>query len=193
MTSADERQEQLVRILRGNDWFIHILRVARPVVPPDWAVGSGVIRNIVWDHLHGYATPTPVKDVDLVFFDQADLSTEREQAIEAELRRLEPDVPWEVKNQAAVHLWYEARFGHPLPPLRSLHDAIGTWPETAVAIGVRLLSNDALRVIAPCGLEDLLEMTLRRNPRLVTAAFFRRRVKEKRIEKLWPRVRVVYD
>jgi hypothetical protein len=155
--------------------------------------GSGVIRNIVWDHLHGHTTPTPVKDVDLVFFDRDDLSTEREEAIEAELRRLEPDVPWEVKNQAAVHLWYEARFGHPLPPLRSLQDAIGTWPETAVAIGVRLLSKDALRVIAPCGLEDLLEMTLRRNPRLVTAAFFRRRVQEKRIEELWPRVRVVYD
>jgi hypothetical protein len=27
----------------------------------------------------------------------------------------------------------------------------------------------------------------------VTAAFFRRRVQEKRIEELWPRVRVVYD
>jgi hypothetical protein len=36
-------------------------------------------------------------------------------------------------------------------------------------------------------------MTLRRNSRLVTAAFFRRRVNEKRIEQLWPRVRVVYD
>jgi uncharacterized protein len=126
----------------------------------------------LWDHLHGHAIPTTVKDVDLVFFDEGDLSTQREQAIETELRRREPGVPWEVKNQAAVHLWYEARFGHALPPLRSLDDAIGTRPETAVAVGVRLLSNDALGVIAPCGLEDLLEMTLRRNPRLVTAAFF---------------------
>jgi hypothetical protein len=135
-TSEQEKKniEQLVRILRGNEWFMHILRVARPVVPPDWAVGSGIIRNIVRDHLHGHAIPTPVKDVDLVCFDQGDLSTQREQAIETELRRRERSVPWEVKNQAAVHLWYEARFGHPLPPLRSLDDAIGTWPETAVAV-----------------------------------------------------------
>jgi hypothetical protein len=34
-------------------------------------------------------------------------------------------------------------------------------------------------------------MTLRRSLRLLTAAFCRRRVKKKRIEELWPRVRVV--
>jgi hypothetical protein len=44
---------------------------------------------------------------------------------------------------------------------------VSTWPETATSIAVRLLANDELHVVAPCGLADLFGMVLRRNPRTV--------------------------
>src|SRR5438094_4452456 len=97
-------------------------------------VGGGVIRNVVWDHLHGYARPTPVADVDVAFFDCDDLSSQREQAIESSLFNRLPNVPWDVKNQAAVHLWYERVFGDAVAPLPSLEEAVSTWPEMGTSI-----------------------------------------------------------
>ena len=35
-----------------------MLETVRGCNPPDWLVGAGVIRNLVWDHLHQYQTPT---------------------------------------------------------------------------------------------------------------------------------------
>jgi hypothetical protein len=87
-----------------------------------------------------------------------------------------------------VHTWYEARFGTAVDPLTSVEDAVGTWPETATAVAVRLRSNDELQVIAPCGLSDLFAMLLRRNPRRASRELFRRRAADKRITERWPRV-----
>jgi hypothetical protein len=72
-------ERELRQLFRANDWFMTILQTARACDPPDWFVGGGVIRNIVWDHLHGYTQPTPLNDVDVAFFDPNDLSPEREQ------------------------------------------------------------------------------------------------------------------
>ena len=66
-----------------------------------------------------------------------------------------PNVPWEEKNQAAVHFWYERVFGFPVEPLVSSTDAIGTWPEPATCVAVKLLDNDELVIVALYGLDDL--------------------------------------
>ena len=65
-------------------------------------MGAGFIRSAVWDVLHGYAEPTPLADVDVLFFDAADITREREGAIEAALARARPDVPWSVSVQVCV-------------------------------------------------------------------------------------------
>jgi hypothetical protein len=163
----------------------------RRVDPPDWVVGAGVIRNLVWDELHGYDNRTPAKDVDVAFFDEADLTRHRDRVLEAELGAGLPGVPWEVTNQAGVHLWYEAKFGHPIRPITSIEDAVGRWPETAAAVAVRLERDDAITVVAPCGLDDLFSLVLRRNERQVTAEYFKQRVESKRIRERWPKVTVV--
>ena len=152
-----------------------------------------MIRNLVWDSLHCFAEPTPCADVDIAFFDPHDLSPQRDRAVQAQLSASRPDVPWEATNQAAVHLWYERVFGYVVPPLISSADAIGTWPETATCVGVRLLPNDELLIVAPYGLSDLFNMILRRNPRRVSRTEFRRRIQEKKIQDKWPRVRIVDD
>lgn len=167
------------------------LAVARDVGAPDWLIGAGAIRTAVWDRLHGYEGPPELADVDLVFYDPDDLSPERDAAVESALRSRAPDVPWQAKNQAAVHLWYPAKFGIEVEPLTSSADAVGTWPETATSVAVRLESDDALTVVAPCGLDDLLDLVHRRNPRRVTVAEYERRLAAKRIAERWPRATIV--
>lgn len=165
-----------------------ILHAVRACAPPDWVVGAGVIRNLVWDHLHGHLQPTPARDVDVAYFDPRDLSRESESRVEEQLRLLIPDVPWEVTNQAAVHLWYEEKFGKAIEPFVSIEDALASWPETATSVGVRLEPGGALTVVAPLGLEDLFQLRLRRNPRLVSREQFLARLREKKFTDVWPRV-----
>jgi hypothetical protein len=182
---------RLEAIVRSTEWLMAVLRAARAIDPPDWLVGAGALRTAVWDRLHEHAEPTPLADVDLVFFDPVDLTPDREERVEAQLRAALPGVEWDVKNQAAVHLWYPRRFGLEVEPLRSSADGVATWPETATAVAVRLTSEDRLEVVAPCGLDDLLGMVHRRNPRRVSVGEYERRLAAKRIAERWPRVRIV--
>ncbi|MEA2447407.1 MAG: uncharacterized protein QOK47_1044 [Actinomycetota bacterium] len=180
-----------MRLVRADAWLMDILRTAGDVVPSEWAVTSGTIRNLVWDHLHGHEAATPVKDVDVAFFDRVDVSRERDKALEEALRARLPEVPWEVTNQAGVHLWYAGRFGHEIPPIVSLEDGISRNPEIATSIGIRLEADEAVTVIAPCGLVDLFEMILRHNPKQVPRDYFLQRLREKRIREQWPKVSVI--
>jgi uncharacterized protein len=184
-------EEQLRDLVRGGAWFMEILRTVRDCDPPDWLVGGGVIRNLVWNRAHGYADTTYVKDVDVVFFDSENLSPERERAFEQDLLARCPGVAWDAKNQVAVHLWYEEKFGYAVPPLRSSEEGVGANPESATSVGVRLLADDRLYIAAPVGLDDLFELVLRRNPRRVTPEIFRKRLVDKGIREKWPRVRIV--
>ena len=68
---------------------------------------------------------------------------------------------------------------------------MATWPETATAVAVRLLPDDRLQVVAPCGLDDLFGLVCRRNPRRVGVQHYQRRLRDKRVAERWPRVRVV--
>jgi hypothetical protein len=69
-----------------------------------------------------------VKDLDVIFFDIDDSSPTRDLQAEQSLRDLAPDLPWQAKNQAAVHLWYKSRFGIAVEPLASIADAVRTFP-----------------------------------------------------------------
>jgi uncharacterized protein len=186
--SVDARLEE---IIRSTGWLVRALEAARSVDAPDWLIGAGAVRTAVWDRLHGYENPTSVDDIDLVFFDARDLSKQRDRQVEAMLRAVLPDAPWDAKNQAAVHLWYPRKFGYAVEPLRSSADAVATWPETATAVGLRLTDDEQLRVCAPLGLHDLLGRVHRRNPRRVSVEEYERRLSTKRIVERWPRVTIV--
>ena len=188
MTAPPERLRSLVR---STPWLLGALRAAREVDPPDWLVGGGVLRDLVWDHLHGRTDPSPPRDVDLAFFDPARLDPARDAEVERTLRARLPGVPWDAKNQAAVHAWYGHVFGGEVEPLTSSADGVATWPETATAVAVRLLDDDRIQVVAPCGLDDLFGLVCRRNPRRVSVAHYRRRVRDKRVADRWPGVRIV--
>jgi uncharacterized protein len=182
--------ERLGSLVRATPWLLEALRAARDVDPPDWLVGGGVLRDLVWDHLHG-RPPAPPRDLDLAFFDPTRLDPARDAEVEQALTARLPGVPWDAKNQAAVHTWYGRVFGGEVAPLASAADGVATWPETATAVAVRLLHDDRIRVVAPCGLDDLFGLVCRRNPRRVSVEHYRRRVRDKRIAERWPGVRIV--
>lgn len=179
---------QLGAIMRRTPHLIRALEAARDLNPPEWLISAGAIRDAVWDALHGVPAAIP-RDIDLGFFDPDDLTQAREQEIEAELYSRVPQLPWQAKNQAAVHLWYSRRFGTEAPPFRSCVEAVATFPETAACVGVRLLPDDDLLIVAPCGLGDLLGCVCRHNAARVPASFYQRRVAEKRWRERWPRMR----
>jgi uncharacterized protein len=180
----------LEEVVRSTPWLLAALRVARDVDPPEWLLGAGAVRGAVWDRVHG-RDPEPPKDVDVVFFDADDLSPERDAQVERELGDRAPGIPWDAKNQAAVHLWYPQRFGRAVEPLTSSADGVATWPETATCVALRLDARDRLTVVAPYGLDDLLGLVNRRNPRRVSVDEYERRVRDKDIARRWPRATIV--
>ena len=165
------------------------LRAAREVDPPDWLVCAGAIRDVVWDDLHGRPLTTAPRDIDFAFHDPSDVTDARDHAVEEALRAHARHLPWQAKNQAAVHLWYPRRFGVDVPPFRSCAEAVATFPETATCVGVRLLDDDDILVVAPHGLDDLFDCVCRHNPTRVSASFYERRVLEKGWRHRWPKMR----
>jgi hypothetical protein len=185
------QERQLLDIAASTSWFMEALHAVRELDLPTWCIGAGAVRNLVWDALHCYASPSALADIDVAYFDASSLSPERDKAIQARLSVLNPGLPWEVTNQAGVHLWFESYFGHPVEPLRTLEEAIASWPEFATSVGIRLEANDSLTVIAPHGLDDLFAIIVRRNPARVSIETYRQRVASKRYAERWPRVSVV--
>lgn len=187
----NDARTRLKGIVRSTPWLMRALRAVRDAGIPEGYVCSGAIRNATWDALHGYSAPSFLADVDVCYFDPNDLSEKAEKEYGERLSRLEPDVPWDVKNQAAVHLWFHKVFGHFVEPLCSMAEAVSTWPEPAVCVAVRLRVDDDLELIAPLGLEDLMGMKVRRNPIRVSVETYRYRLESKRYTQRWPMVRVL--
>jgi uncharacterized protein len=183
---------RLEAIVRAEPWLLHALDAVAASGLPDAWIGAGAIRDVVWGHLHSSFDPAEVKDVDVAYFDPGDLSRDRDQQAQHALAEI-AGLPWEATNQAAVHTWYHDYFGGlPVDPLRSVHDAIATWPETATCVGVRRAeAGGGIEVCAPYGLRDLLDGVWRVNPVRVTAEVSQRRLARQRVPARWPGVTVI--
>ena len=161
------------------------LACVRELELPDWAIGAGFVRNAVWDHLHGFVKHTALEDVDVLYFNSDDTEPGSEIPIEECLLEKLPNRNWSVKNQARMHL----RNGD--EPYASTSHAMEYWLETATCVAARLEDNDAMSIIAPFGLSDLLSLKSR-----PTAAGLRRhdqyiaRMQMKSWSAHWPEVAV---
>jgi hypothetical protein len=187
----ERQREALLAILRADPLVRAALEVARGLDLPDWWIVSGALYNTVWNALTGRASGHGIKDVDLFYFDAADLSWEAEDAV---IRRAAPlfselPVPVEIRNQARVHLWYEGHFGQPYPPLGSSRDGIDRFACTTHAMGARLDGDGALDLYAPFGLDDVFSFRLVPNRVLDNRATHER--KAARAMPLWPELTVV--
>lgn len=182
--------QHLVALARETPWFYQSLCAVRTLNLDKWCIGAGAVRNLVWDHLHGYDIPSALPDVDVAYFGFAVCTQACDGELQQQLDDMLTGTPWEVTNQAGVHLWFEDYFGHSVEPLESLEEAVSTWPEFCSAVGVTLLDDDSIGVIAPYGLHDLFDMVVQRNPKRVSPETYLKRVQQKRFVERWPMVRV---
>jgi hypothetical protein len=72
-------------------------------------------------------------------------------------------VPIEIRNQARVHLWYEAHFGTPYAPLRSSAEGVDRFASKTHAVSVRMEDDGTLALYAPFGLDDLFSFRITPN------------------------------
>ena len=191
LASEDRAAGRLSAVLRRAPLIVQALEVARAVEAPDWLLTAGAIRDVVWDDIHERPLTAMPRDIDVGFFDPADLTRERDEAIERALRALAGELPWQAKNQAAVHLWYPRAFGTKVTPFESCAEAVATFPETATCVGVRLLADDDLLVVAPHRLDDLFGCVCRHNATRVSASFYEQRVSAKGWLSRWPKLRYI--
>lgn len=182
---------ELIEIAEASPWFMSALSSARELGLHSWCIGAGAVRALVWDFLHGYTKPSALADVDLVYFDSSNLAKTRDDELQTTLQTQHGSLNWEVTNQARIHLWYEQYFGYPMQPFNSLDEAVGSWPEYATCVGIWLKADGSLGLIAPHGLEDLFNLTIRHNPGRVNHATFLQRVAQKQYNKRWPKVKIL--
>lgn len=188
MPISDPLADKLDAILRADPDMMRLLSGLRSLALPDWRVVSGAVYQTVWNALTDRPRGHGIKDWDVAYFDDTDLSWEAEDAV---IRRVEaafPDgpSPIEVRNQARVHLWYEAKFGHPVEPLTSTDESLTRYASRVHAIGVRLEDDDTLSFCAPFGLTDLFTMRVLPNKDLPNEKTHHEKMM--RCKELWPEI-----
>lgn len=132
---------------------------------PNACLVAGSVYQAFWNALSDRPVAEGVKDYDLFYFDDTDLSYEAEDAVIQRARALfaDLDVLMDVKNQARVHLWYGERFGGDYPQLRKVEDGIAQFLVRSTCIGLMPQVGGTLRLIAPFGVEETRRGELRPN------------------------------
>lgn len=132
---------------------------------PQAALVAGCVFQAAWNRQAGAAAQAQVKDYDIFYFDDSDLSWEAEDRVIQRGRALFADLDAliEIRNQARVHLWYPRRFGAAYPQLASAADGIGRFLVRCTCVGLMPQGDGALKLIAPYGLDELERGELRPN------------------------------
>jgi hypothetical protein len=179
-------QSTFVSDIAANDANLAILsRWPRLGLPHAWLV-AGCLFQTVWNLKSGKPPSQGIKDYDLFYFDAADLSKAGEAQAQAHVDAVLCDlgIAIDVANQARVHLWYPAFFGHAYDPLESVEDGIKRFLVKETCVAVR-----PGEVNAPYGLEGLYSGTLTANPLVPHADLFERKVASYRLR--WPWLRPI--
>lgn len=177
--------EQFYKIVRAQPRLMQIVQCLAQSQPNAY-VAAGVLRHVVWAHLHEREYEILHTEIDVIFFD----STARhiEARLKAKLEQEFSNIAWDVTNQAFVHEWYRTDQGARIKPLSSVKDALSMWPETATALALRINKDGDFELIAPFGLDDLFELKLRWNANLVSYAVFEQRMRSKQFLQKWQRL-----
>ena len=179
---------EIIHIIEHDSWMMDVLLAAETLKLHDWMIGAGFVRNKIWDHIHAYRRPqVHTSDIDLIYYDTQNLSEEREKEYDAVLRKLMP-LNWSAKNQARMHNMN----GH--PPYENTEHALSNWVETCTCIAVTLDENKVLKLIAPYGIDDLVNLIVRPTPGFINNVdVLLERVGQKGWLKEWPRLKVIID
>ena len=157
-------------------------------LPNGW-LAAGAVAQTVWNVAHRFPPEANIRDIDLVYFDADDLSAESEARHKPRIRGLvaDPGAAVDIKNEARVHLWYQAKFGYSIAPYGSAEEAVATFPTTSTAVGVRPYGS-LLDICAPFGLDDLLGLVVRPNKAQITQAIYEAKIARWRL--CWPELKI---
>jgi uncharacterized protein len=191
MSHHDRQLRRIEEIVRGDPDLFPLLTAARELGLPQWRVVAGCLYQTVWNVLTNRPARTGIRDYDLIYFDDRDLSREAEDQVEQRvaLHMRHLPAPVEVRNQARVHLWFKQRFGADYAPLRCADEALTRYASVVHAVGVRLEPDGSLAIAAPFGLDDLFNMVIRPNRAIDNAASHE--AKAARGKAIWPEVTVI--
>lgn len=193
MAATDDTQAFLDLIVRNPNNVAILDRLDRLGVADTWLIG-GCLFQTVWNCLLGMPPGHGIKDYDIFYYDQSDLSWEAEDAVIKRGQSLFADlgVEVEIRNQARVHLWYGKRFGiEGYPALTRATDGIDNFLTSSSMVGVQPGSRGGLHLYAPLGLEDLMALKVRPNPGYAYAGQPQYDAKTARWKSVWPDIDIL--
>ena len=154
----------LVNNAMANPVNAELLTRLASLALPQCHLCAGSIFQATWNLASSRPADWGVKDYDVFYFDDRDLSWEAEDEVIQRVHASTADlgVQVEVRNQARVHLWYPQRFGAPYPQLVSARDGIDRYLIGCTCVGIDVATGE---VYAPDSLQDVRDGILRINPR----------------------------
>ncbi|MEK7501722.1 MAG: nucleotidyltransferase family protein [Patescibacteria group bacterium] len=180
MTECD-----ILKIIEDDKWMMNILHIAEKLNLPDWMISAGFVRNKVWDYLHRYKNEKVLtRDIDLIYFDKDNIDENKDIELSKEIKK-KTGVNWEIVNQAYTHTW------HNREPYKNTEEALADWVEIPTCVAVSINKNGNLRLHAPLGIEDLVNLIVRKNPRCSDSESYKDRVTSKRWKEKWPKLNIV--
>ena len=114
----DEQLDALRATLTRNQTLMEVLGRSQQLDLPGWYLTAGAVFQTVWNVVTDRPPTWGIKDYDLFYFDDSDLSWDAEDEIIRAGQATFGDLPAavEIRNEARVHLWYQSHFGVPCPP-----------------------------------------------------------------------------
>jgi hypothetical protein len=187
----DEQLAALKSVLSRNEVLVEVLSRTARLGLPGWYLTAGCLFQTVWNVATDRHPTTGIKDYDVFYFDDHDLSWEAEDAVIKAVDDVFAGLPAEVevRNEARVHLWYERKFGVACTPYASTEAAIDSFAATTCCLGVRLERDGQWRVYAPHGLADVFNLVVRPNPVLAPREVYE--TKTARWRQQWPELTVL--
>lgn len=184
VTIQDYSMERVLNLLYSDKLRLEALEHVYQLGLSDAYLAAGFVRNMIWDSLHGYQNPTPLNDLDVIYFDPDECEPNKYQEYEAQLRAAMPRLNWQVRNQAKMHTRNGDR-----EYLSSL-DAMGFWPEKETAVGIRQIGTNQYLCHSAFEIESLFQGCITHNPKR-DRAIFDSRITAKAWLTHWPKLRVV--
>lgn len=185
-------EERFVQMVMRNDVNRELLERGNRLGVADWWLTAGAVFQTVWNVIDGRAPQSGINDYDLFYFDADDLSYEAEDAVIRRAAELfaDLDATVEVRNEARVHLWYEAHFGVPAAaPFTSVKDAIDHFASTTCCFALTTEVSGDIAVYAPYGYDDLFAKRVLPNPALAPRDIYE--AKARRWLQEWPSLEVI--
>lgn len=162
--TLDKQCQKFISILKENKDLMTILDYIANLKLPNFYIAAGSIFQTIWNYYDRRPLNYGIKDIDIIYYDQKNLTKEKEQALEdkiiAYLKTQNMNYKVDVHNEARMHLWKKENENKDIDQYQNSEDAIAKWIATVHAIGITKKSNK-ISIYAPYGLSDIFSKTIR--------------------------------